>query len=208
MGSRCVQADGLKSQPGGTSGPAARAAGLTPGAAGTATAKAMTRAPTSVSFAYTAALGVQNTSGAKSSQLPSAAQAQRAQPAPRDSENRPHTRISRPVTMSLAAMRASATPKALGLKMSHRPSAALAKWHHKVRRWRSSAMSQARCTRPPAGCSMPAACSSHCGTGMRFARYQAAGRAFKRATIVGSVARSERAGSQPSSARAREMSSS
>lgn len=118
-----------------------------------ATGNTMESAPTSVSLAYAAALGVQSNSGANSSHKPSPATVERAHPASRDKDNSPNSTISAPVTTSLmvihvsdyanpgpvgvtsstACIQLSAKPRINGLFASHSPNATFAKWHHSVR---------------------------------------------------------------------------
>src|SRR5688572_17460313 len=80
IGPRWNQSDGLYDQPGGVSGPGVIITSCCArlGIIGISTAKAITRVPTSVSFAYAPASRVQNTNGAKSSQMPAKQSPQRA----------------------------------------------------------------------------------------------------------------------------------
>ncbi len=76
MGARCSQLDGLYDHPSGTWGPGICII------MGMRIANAITRVPTSISFAKAAALGVQNKSGAKASQRPTKVLAHAGQTCP------------------------------------------------------------------------------------------------------------------------------
>ncbi|OIQ63866.1 hypothetical protein GALL_545890 [mine drainage metagenome] len=100
---------------------------LMPGIIGISTEKAITSTPTSVSLRYWAALGVQKSIGAKSSQRPTKVLAHWANQAVRlDSDSAPNAAIARPLSRSLrtsavarasrlASPRSSVTARTSGL---------------------------------------------------------------------------------------------
>src|SRR5687768_14871275 len=104
------------------SGPLARATGEMPGVGGNATAIVVTTAPTSVALRYTAALSLQNTSGANITQAPTQAVSQRSIAIRHDNVSNPSTISATPDTMSLVTIAMSIAPNVGGDAISHAPS--------------------------------------------------------------------------------------
>lgn len=103
-GARCSQLDGLYDQPGGMSGPANI---RMPGIPGTRIEKAIASAPASVSIRNASGSDDQKTSGAKSSQIPTAQVAQRMMARSGEIDRKPRTTSSRPQAMSFQTIAVS-----------------------------------------------------------------------------------------------------
>lgn len=115
-------------------GPLCTAAAETPGAGRDTAARPAVSRPTSVALRWTAALGVQNASGANITQTPSAATTQRAAHSRQDSDSAAKPAMARPEITSLAIIRGSSVPSRGGEVASQSPRPMFAQCAQRFRR--------------------------------------------------------------------------